>query len=222
MKKLTSLMAIALCLIIGGVYATWSYAQGSVSANFEVTAEMGNVSSEVKSKGSLEMPVTYVKVEDDNNDHVAELVFSNDLVITFIPANGADQSVVDYGIKMQVNLATQIVDSGVTEWKYNGIDVFTIEKSTLVSPQLTESDIEGGILTKTAVEGEVGSVTKDSVTGKFTWTITKAELNQAILLYGGNELKLDTRAEYDDFKEVLSDGKLTATVTEYGATVQGN
>jgi len=142
MKKISLLIALSLILTIGGVYAAWNYAQGNVQnaidsmdvgigKNIYITpAELGN------SKGtiSVDASAAVIAIDDADNNHVAEVSYTGDIVITFTPAAGVDADVAANGIKLQYTL----VCSG--GWEYNGTAIFASEA--------TAHTLNGGVATK--------------------------------------------------------------------------
>lgn len=141
MKKRLSLILIpAVFLIIGGVFATWSYAQGNVdpqTANIgaELTAKVVTTQ-----KGTINVTSNTLKViiDDTDNNHIGDLVVEGELGLTFTAAEGADQTVVDSGIPMQFALA----GPAGFQWGTPAVDVFTVDTSV--------QQINGGGATKTA------------------------------------------------------------------------
>ena len=184
MKKLSLLVAFALIITIGGVYAAWSYAQGDVeTAQGFVLPKMETVTT-TGSKGQISVDTSglTMKVDDtdDGNAHNTKLVMNDGgkIVITFTPAEGADSTVVTSGIKMQA------VITCTENWEYNGTPMFTIDttKNTFTT-------------TGTAL----------------TWEITADQIAEAVSL---SEIELDTYAEFLSYQTVLNQGNIKITVTE--------
>lgn len=113
MKKLTALIMAALILTIGGVYATWQYAQGSIQSkvayingqqlNMEVNKDATAGNFTVNTNG------VSILVDDNNNDYVAELEFNGAIVINFTPATGSSHT---EGAIMEYQVS--ITDTSVT------------------------------------------------------------------------------------------------------------
>ena len=128
MKKLSLLVAIILCVTIGGVYATWNYAQGSVTSQtkyFDGTTVITNkVVSTAKGTIAIDTSALNIVIDDTNNDHVAELNVSGSVRVTFTPASsGVDTDVAANGIKMQY--AIGLTGSQV----YEGANIFTVDST---------------------------------------------------------------------------------------------
>lgn len=142
MKKISLLIALCLILTIGGVYAAWNYAQGNVTnaidsmdvgtgKNIYITeAVVGNA------KGTINVDANAATIVIDNadNNHVAEVDYSGDIVITFTPNAGADPDVISDGIKLQYTL---VCSSG---WEYNGKAIFASSSAPIT--------LNGGAATK--------------------------------------------------------------------------
>ncbi len=126
MKKLSLLIALVLLVTVGGVYATWNYAQGDVVASQGfVLPKMEAVVTE-GSKGTFTVDTSgiTVKVDDSATDSVTHkpvLVMDGEIVITFAPATGADDTVVANGVKMQA------VISCTDNWLYEGQQIMTVD-----------------------------------------------------------------------------------------------
>ena len=93
MKKLSLVMAAAMCLTVGGVYATWSYATGNITdvaegARFANLAGLGTASE----KGEITVKVsgTTISIDQDTTSsvsHKAKLVYhGTNPVVTFTPS----------------------------------------------------------------------------------------------------------------------------------------
>lgn len=128
MKKISVLIIMALIVTIGGVYATWNYAQSAASAD-PVQSVVTLTDKVVDTpKGTIEVDASGLifEIDDTNGDYVAELVVDGEIEITFTPADGADENVAQHGIALQYVLS-------VTEnWKYEGTQIFTVDTNPVV------------------------------------------------------------------------------------------
>ena len=198
MKKLSTLIAIALIVTIGGVYAAWSYAQGSAASN-EITREinMAQVNTD-SNKGSIAAtPNNFAFLVDDagEKDYVAELVGTGELALTFTPAVGADASLATNGIKM---IATVTVTYVGTE-----------------APTYTGVDKEGNSLTVVPVKAADNNVIQISGNGvDGATTITAAQIISALNFCEGKQVKLPTKASNDNFHNVLKNYTIKIVVSE--------
>ncbi len=120
MKKLSTIIALALIVTIGSVYAAWNYAQGTTASN-EVTREinMAQVNTD-SNKGSIAVtPDDVLFLVDDAGGYLAKLTGEGEFLIKFNPAVGADPEVIASGIKMKAIVTIQ----GAKKYDYNGEDI---------------------------------------------------------------------------------------------------
>ena len=105
MKKLTVIIALMLVITIGGVYATWNYAQGDVAKVDKYLDSVTKITDKVvtTSKGTIAIDATglSILIDDADNNHVAELSVTGSVTVTFTPNEGADADVKANGIKLQ-------------------------------------------------------------------------------------------------------------------------
>ena len=129
MKKLTILIALALCFTVGGVYATWNYAQGNVSVKTEyIDAQLADkVVETAKGVININLDNISVVIDDTNNDHIAELVIDGYIEVTFTPSSGADDAVTNNGIPLQFALSV------TNDWKFDGTDIFALSTTDPVA-----------------------------------------------------------------------------------------
>lgn len=138
MRKISILIALAMILTIGGVYATWNYAQGS-AANIDLSPTVVLTDKVIDTpKGSIivDMSSLNISIDDANHDYDAELVMSGAINITFVADALAPTEVQTNGIKLQYTVAA------TTPWEYNGTQIFTAVSTPIV--------INNGIATFTA------------------------------------------------------------------------
>lgn len=125
MKKLKFLILFALILVVGGVYATWTYAAGTVDPTEDgINVELGE-KVELTKKGTLAVTSNTLKVsiepKDGTTTYEAQAIVSGELTVAFTPS--ADN--VDKNIVFQFAL----VDN-TGEWAKQGetaTDVFTVD-----------------------------------------------------------------------------------------------
>lgn len=128
MKKLSVLVALILCVTIGGVYATWNYAQGNVSSTTKYFDAGTTITDKVvdTAKGTITVDTSNLKItiDDSNNDFYGEMTMEGTVSVTFTPNTGADETVASNGIALQYALGTT---SGYT---YDGNDIFDVTTTT--------------------------------------------------------------------------------------------
>lgn len=194
MKKISIILVLALLLTIGGVYASWGYAQGAIGNAIDSmdVGEGKNIfiteAINTNSAGtiSIDATATQIKIDDPDNDHIAELEYTGDIVITFTPSSGADADIVANGIVLKVTVACT-----TTEWVYGGNQIFAVAPSF----DLTLEDAE-------------------MVGGTQTYTITPDVWQQWIVFNGGEDLHLVTMQEYSKFHDALHKGMISITVSD--------
>lgn len=194
MKKLSALIALFLCVTIGGVYATWTYA-GSDDivdsfAEAKVTITDATLSG---SNGTYEVTSNLVlTIDDTDNNHKAELVFASNnaapihLTVKFTPAIHAPQAIKDAGVESELYFGT------TTEMKYRGTPIFTFTNPG---------------------DGDLNNIFtwEKQLDGTFTYTLDEDDLKAQIALT--EAFFLDTKAEHDEFRIALA-GNIVARVTD--------
>ena len=192
-KKISVILLLALVITIGGVYATWGYAQGEIGnaiASLDV-GEGKNIyitgASSDSTAGVIGIDTSAVKIaiDDSNNDHVADLTYEGDIVITFTPSEGADSNIVTNGVELN------LTGTCTADWKYNEKAIFSL------SPGFAKT-YSGAAM----------------VDGKQTYTIPASEWQTWLIFNEGQSLELDTMAEYESFHDALHLGMISFTVSD--------
>lgn len=128
--KLKKIMAIILCAVlvtVGGVFATWQYATGTVSEQTISfgTPIMADVSiSEAIGTLQVDSSALSMKIDDTNNDKIAELIITGELKLIFIPHEDAAPEIRENGIALKYTI------SGRGDPQYNGSSVFSFTEIT--------------------------------------------------------------------------------------------
>ena len=126
MKKLSILVALILCVTIGGVYATWNYAQGNVSSTTKYFDAGTTITDKVvdTAKGTITVDTTNLKItiDDSDNDFYGEMTIEGYVTVTFTPNTGADATVATNGIALQYAL-------GESGHVYGEGKIFTIDST---------------------------------------------------------------------------------------------
>lgn len=154
MKKISKLGLISvlcLVLVIGGVFATWSYGTDKAT---DATNTMGlslTTVAETK-RGTLavtKMPT--LEIDDADNNHVAELVITgDDLVITFTANANSQKDILENGINLQISFSA-------TYGQYNSIDIIAF---TNINVDRANASKSGTVFTYT--------ITKDTLKSSLT------------------------------------------------------
>lgn len=132
MKKLSTLIVLALIVTIGGVYAAWHYNRGQVSLEISRSATMASIQSDT-SKGTISIDQTansgngntlkFLVDDTGTIDWKADLVPSGSVWVKFTPAANADATVQANGIKMKATITI-----GGTQETYDGKKIFTAKE----------------------------------------------------------------------------------------------
>ena len=201
MKKLSMLIALILCVTIGGVYASWTYADGTagIKNHTNKTLQLSTVIS-AGSVGEFGISHNINNLEisetstDDKTAKIDATYHSEDKVIlsiSFTPVVTASDDVKNNGIEAYVYVDTE---QNIT---WNGADLFTFAhdagNAIVISP-------------------------KDTADAAYTWTKEKdsntltcsIELSLAEFITLGSTFKLENIDDYRAFETALKNGKNNA------------
>ena len=200
--KMAMAAALATLVTVGGVYATWTFSEGNVTnASTTVNVAMTGVNSSTE-KGTLSVRVMgtngyTLAVDDSNNDHIAEIMATGVVTVTFKPSADASSDIKSNGIDVQCVISYEAYTGGpasLTEWKYDGKQIFDII-----------NDAEDPIVL------EKEDATFNSETGEFVWTIEAEDVGISLQ----NEFFIDTLEKYNQMNAELAKGSFKLTVSEY-------
>ena len=186
MKKLSILIALILCVTIGGVYATWVYSQSDDVA--DITGAKAITMTEATFTGTYgtyhvdTSSLSMVVDPKEGTTHTTALKIDGNLVIGFTPNTYAPEEVKQNGVA-----STFAFSLSNANWQYNGQTIMTV-------------DTEKHNITWTP-DGS----------GAFTFTISAAELANYIRL---TEFTLDTKVEYDAYDAVLTEGQIVVSISD--------
>lgn len=206
MKKISILIAIMLCVTIGGVYATWTYAGTDDIADAYAEAKVTITDAELTgANGVYKIESNLVlTVDQANNEHEAKLVFSSTdssaiyLKVTFTPANNAPKTIKENAVPSELYFTTS------TDMKYTiDADGNYDESGTPVSI-FEFSNPSDGIFSPNV------TWTPES-NGTFTYTLDEAALTSMITLT--QTFVLDIKAEHDAFRAALT-GNIVVRITD--------
>ena len=177
MKKLTVLVALLLCITIGGVYATWIFAGDTILSQTDpFVNKMGDVDTST-SAGSYHFVNNTVNlvVEPENADsYKADITWTGDVTLRFAANDTISAAPLDKALN-----ATVIIEAvDITSATYGGDQIYTLNNNFKI--QLTED-----------------SWSYDEGTNTYSYKITAAALADAVSI--GN-FTLDTYDEYRAFK----------------------
>lgn len=203
--KIALATALATIVTVGGVYATWTFAEGSTSAaSTTVNVAMTGVNASTE-KGTLSVMVMggngfTLAVDDANGDHKPEIKKTGVVTVTFKPSSSASNNIQSSGIDVKCVISYAAYTGGPSsfaDWKYDGTRIFDIEND----------DSNPILLNKSAA-------VYDSSTGVFTWTIDAADIG-IDLTQTMQGLDIDTLEKYNALNDELSKGHFVMTVNEY-------
>lgn len=197
MKKISLLMSLATVLVVGGVYATWSYSQGDV-AQVETQHGVGiTTETHTGTKGTLNVVSNNVSfIVGNKGNYVPELrivdvvdVEEEEVTFTFTPSVGAEDSAIDVNWSLSVD----------SNWKYSTTFGATADKAlfTVVSTPI--------------------KITKDKAVKEgsaYTYKIPASEILSKITLNIAEGFVLDTLSKYTNFSSWLDDYQFNLTISE--------
>ena len=200
MRKLSLLIAFALMVTIGGVYAAWNYAQGA-TASVEITREINMAQVNTNSnKGSISASPTDVAfIVDDASTlpdgagaqkYTAKLVGTGSFAITFTPSIGADATVATSGIVMQATISIKTTTQDGAKYNDGGV-----QKTPITVKSNNKIQLNGGAATTSA-------------------TLTVAQILECVELC---DVVLDTKAKNEAFHNALIDYTIVITISEVTA-----
>lgn len=194
MKKITAIIMSALILTIGGVYATWTYAQGSVAQSNEYIKGQIKMATVVtdNAAGSIAIDLSDVSIIIDDTDatdtvgdHHANLQVSGTITITFTPNKGSSDV---NGIPMRYQVS--ITDTSVTYPDATGT-----EKGIMTVANGDWININGGAPT-------------------LTYTFNASDLGLSL----GGDFYLPTYEDFVAFRNKLNSFSVRIAVEEIPAT----
>lgn len=206
MKKLSVLIALMLCVTIGGVYATWTYAGTDDIADAFAEAKVTIADAELTgANGTYKVESNLVlTVDQKNEDHEAELVFSANnsdpifLKVTFTPAANAPQTIKDNAVPSELYFGT----TTVMQYKMDAAGNYS-ETGTPANI-FTFSNPSDGVFSP-------NFTWTPEADGSFTYTLDETALKSMITL--SQTFVLDLKSEHDAFREALN-GNILVRVTD--------
>ena len=197
MKKLSLAMAAAMCLTVGGVYATWNYAEGNApSTNGKLPITLSSIVAG-STKGTIDMVednIAFTIDQDKSTDeikvqHKAMLTSTGTLTVSFTPKSpddGVDEDVYNNGIVLKM-----IIKENLGDW--DGVDIL----------QYVDTDGEGSLVTIDETNGCIVVTLNDGNPVK--GTIGSIDISQYLAI---GEFYLETPEEYYAFSDYI------ATITD--------
>lgn len=190
MKKISTIIAMATIMTVGGVYATFNYAQNPTqAATGEISPIISGAVTE-SSKGEIKINSTFEVIIDDlgvigggSNSYYTGMKTEGTFKVSFTPNVGADADVRDNGIKLNMKLS-------FTGNKYDEKDIF----------------VTNGLDSNNTVSLNEGN----KILGEYEIRLTD--------YFGANEeIKLSTHAEYKAYENQLKNTKIIIEISEASA-----
>ncbi len=220
MKKLSLLMALAMIITIGGVYANWTYNEGIIQdrPHGHFTVSMGEVTHATR-KGELKLDTTGVKItfENLNGDYVPVMTITGSAYVYFKPAANPSEDVaaglIDLRFVLTASTLGEEFDDVANTIKYQ----YEAEPAINVFSVYNESE------QKVTIPAEPTLLTEGTNAGWYCYEITAAELaeliqfNDAAFRANGNAQALSSYAEFQAFQKVFNTYNLGISVYEYGS-----
>ncbi len=195
MKRFFTVIALAMCITVGGVYAAWSYSANAdiLDASQQRKIQMADpVSSGADGAYSVSVSNLEFLIDDANVDHYPELVANGELVLIFTPSTNASADVKANGVQSYFNIVPYFNQVAGDEWTYGGAAIFTFDFDEHVigradsAETLKWTDNGDGTLICTIPAADIAS---------------HIELNTTILL--------DTLDDYHSYSAELSKGYIS-------------
>lgn len=157
MKKLSILVALIVCVTIGGVYATWTYAGTEVASQQDpIINKMGEVTfSGAAGAYHVENNTLAFIVEPKENTYDAQLTTSGSATIRFTP----DATISDAALEDALNATITVVGTDLAAAKYEETQIYTLNESFKITLDKTKWTMVGNDYTYTLAASEL----KDSV-----------------------------------------------------------
>lgn len=201
MKKLSILVALILCVTIGGVYATWTYSGAiSTSSHKHMSVNLATA-TETNPKGTITNVYNSMDILiDDGGSYNAVAKFSGKMGFIFTPATGADSDIVANGIKFAFTVEQS------TPLQYNGSNIFNVTNST---PTTLGFGTKIDNTNATTLNPEVNLTTH---IGSFYIEVPASAVANCVEIAS---ISLPTYADYEAFEDALvGGGALGVTVSE--------
>jgi len=209
MKKFTVLVALILCVTIGGVYATWFYAETTMSSVDHTFKNLGITDVDTNAQtGKISITDTLIlKIDDNAGNHIPgwdeDVTVENggNILIRFDPNSGAS----DTSFTCTFTIANNI---------YNGQPIFIfddIDESNLAAvqtiSQTTFTYNVSGEGNKT-IEGGAPS----DLIGAAEKTITLKSITDRLTV--NDDITLPTIEDYEAYRDALDNVVLKLTIAE--------
>ena len=182
MKKISILLALIICVTIGGVYAAWSYAGAAIKQPVDTTVSHGMASITSTEIGDLRIVNNslLVKVDQLNEDYDAYLNVTGQITVQFTPGDGAEANIYEDAIPVYASVYVANADDNL----YLGSPIYVSTEEKLLVEWEKQDD------------------------GTFLATLNGEDVLQLFEL--GADFQLKSESEYQAFHTL--EGKLTLNI----------
>ena len=202
MKKLSLLVALCLLITVGGVYATWNYAQ-----NQEIAGDVDYITNialtekvTLSNMGTLNIDVSAATVLVDDSGHYDPEMLADDssvVVVTFSPNDGAP---LEDRVAKDVILTIGFTDQ-TFEWTDKDDTPHSDKVFEYVDPAVTTITLAASAATEIPnANGELSA---------YTWEVKVADIIDLVKF--ADHIILDTPELYDAFALLLARSNISIT-----------
>ena len=209
MKKLSFLIALAIIISVGGVYASWNYAELTMTAHNHTVNSLAtfDLNTNIEA-GTVSFADSLVlKVDDVTGNHNPGWTAGIDdadkgrIVMTFTPNSGASDTYLKYTITMTNN--TFDIDGGGAEPE---VPIFTTTANVATGTEEITAAHAGA---KTIL---VGYITHTAGSSTTSHAILASEIEDILTV--NQTITLPTLTDFNNYSTALNNVKLTLTVEE--------
>lgn len=217
MKKLSALIALLVCVTIGGVYATWTYSDTHDIADVqkEITVTMPDATlSGANGFYKIETDLAITIDQESATSHKAVLKFSENskITVTFTVADFAPDAIKAHGIETKLYFGTSKDASGGMVYKMDAAGNYSAT-GTAKNIFNFAYNATNMLTIKCAHETAAAKWTRNEAGGviTFTYELTLAEI-QSIITFS-QDFILDIHDEYRAFRDATT-GTIICYVTD--------
>jgi len=201
MKKLSLLISLILCVTIGGVYATWQYANTADTIEKDVSLAVGMEYEHSGAAGTFAIEMAnsltpFIIDQESTTSYKAVLRAPHSIYLTFTPNANSTDDIVEKGIDAYFWFTN---GSGLADYKYGTDQIFTYSKANGSANAMKI----GKIGTAQGDTTCVGVFSKINVNGveKIACDITSLLVDEVITL---GDFTLTTFDDFTAFKSCLT------------------
>lgn len=215
-KLLSVFVAFALMITVGGVYATWNYADGGVDDEdftgfISITDDVtGSSKGAIVIDEATNFKILFDDSAEDRKTHTAVLSYSGKIVVKFTFAENAPQDEIAAGFNMQFVISNNasIVWHGVGESSGTTSPIFNVYTQPVYAGQQN-----------VMINGEpvnIPALTSNGTGTEYTWVL-EADLLSKFIKLRDEDVVVDTLAEYQAIETLLANNKIGINFSEYVA-----